>query len=179
MRRVQWFRADWKLCASEPGHILGRKDNDAQCQLPSNECRRVPKPIARSRKTNNAQSRCVTRPLCWRPTSSEGPLQPIFVTDSQSYGENGACLLGFGERFGSKEHFRPKNPGALCLKELSDIWRVVTTVSDIKIQYDPAAGLKDMLPHVVQEKFPIFRTPQSPAAVFAEHFVEANEVSCH
>ena len=83
--------AAWKLCASEPVHTLGRKDNDARCQRPSNECRRVPKSTARSLKTNNARSRSVTRPLRSRPTFSEGPLQSIFVTDSQHLPEKTAA----------------------------------------------------------------------------------------
>src|SRR6516225_11710220 len=74
--------ATWKLCASEPGHTSGSKDNDVRCQRPSNECRRVPGPTARRRKRNNALSKCVIRPLRSRPTFSEGSLQSVFVTDS-------------------------------------------------------------------------------------------------
>src|SRR5262249_10659695 len=56
--------AAWKSCASEPGHTLDRKDNDARYQRPSNECRRVPRSTARRRRKNNALSKCVTLPLC-------------------------------------------------------------------------------------------------------------------
>src|SRR5262249_24665020 len=105
---------------------------DARYQRPSNECRRVPRSTARSRRKNNALSKCVTLPLRSRPTFSEAPLPPIFVTDSQPLPFLWCCVTIPNEQ--EIRHGRVQRHSA---------WRLVDVLSVPDQRIDPSRFVRN------------------------------------